>query len=184
MTAPPPPQPAIGDAVTPENLADLTSAGVGARSLKTRNPLYYNSLLDRHTRHCYMCKRNVKKHLVDGGFLSREGVVYPSREELAEANRFNRLRREQEEMLREVERREAGRLRRLKRAARVGEVVLTSDGIVELKPCHFCGNTSHTVPPLMCPCEACPESLMAARGHYPPNSGTHRQKETIRAKVS
>lgn len=181
MNAPPLLRSVTGDATSLATLSP-SSAEVGARSLKTHDPLYYNSLLDRHTRRCYMCKRNVKNHLVGGGFLSREGVVYPSREELTEANRFNRLRREQEEMLREVERREAGRLRRLKRAAGVGEVMFTSDGVVELKPCRFCGNPSHVVPPLMCPREVCPGSLMAVRGHYPPNIETRPQKGIPRGK--
>ena len=107
------------------------TAEFGTRSLKIRNPLYYNSLLDTHTKR-YRCRDSVRSHLVRAGFLSRQGLAYPSREELLETSRQCRLRRQQKDVLRGAEKREGKRLQRLRVAAGVGRVLFTSDGIVDL----------------------------------------------------
>ena len=58
--------------------------------MKDKNPLYYNSLVGKHTSK-YMQKADVKKHLHQMGFCAVDGTVYPTRQEQIEANHVNHL---------------------------------------------------------------------------------------------
>lgn len=103
---------------------------VGANSLKSGQPLYYNSLLDSNIKK-YREKPSVKKHLYNQGCTSREGSVYPTTLELIEATRVERLdRQKQAALLQQIEKRER-QLVRLNQRAKCNSVLYTKYGAVE-----------------------------------------------------
>ncbi len=105
--------------------------------MKAKDPLYYNSLADKHTTK-YVEKPAVKKHLHTMGLTAVDGTVYPTREEQFEANRINRLYEERQDMLCKLVMREQSHLCHLRRSARAGELMFTKNGVFETNPCDDC----------------------------------------------
>ena len=164
--------------------SDPRSIMTAVQHLKTSDPLYYNSLVDNHTKR-HLTKRAVKHYLHKCGFLGDDGNVYPTREEQMEANRAYRLLEEREAILRKVEIRERGRLERLKRAARAGDITFTRDGIFETKPCYTC-DVYHRVASISSTSQPCPGSLLGKFNHQQlaPIPEQYRIKSKTALKVS
>ena len=141
------------------NKKEADGLSTAVHSLKDSEPLYYNSLVDEHTKR-HLTKPSVKQHLEKHGFIAKDGTVYPTQQEQIEANRANRLLEEKEAILQKVEGRERARMERLRQMARAGDIVFTKDGIVETKPCGLC-NSYHKVGSLLSPTEPCPGSQLA-----------------------
>ena len=129
--------------------------------MKDKNPLYYNSLVDKHTSK-YMQKADVKKHLHQMGFTAVDGTVYPTRQEQIEANRVNRLLEESQAMLRKLDMREQSRLRRLGKAARAGELTFTKNGVYEADLCDDC-HVYHKLASKLNITSPCPSSYLGRR---------------------
>ena len=142
-----------------EDWREADGLSTAVHSLKKSEPLYYNSLVDEHTKR-HLTKPSVKQHLEKHGFIAKDGTVYPTQQEQIEANRANRLLEEKEAVLLKVEERERARMERLRQMARAGDIVFTKDGIVETKLCCLC-NSYHKVGSLLSPTEPCPGSQLA-----------------------
>ena len=138
---------------------DKNAVATAMRYLKEVDPLYYNSLVDKHTKG-YRNKPPIKSHLQKYGYLAEDGKVYPTRREQLEANKISRIVREREAMVTQLEIREKERLERLKRAARAGKIAFTPEGIFETKPCAVCPSVYHKVPSIMEPENPCPGSCL------------------------
>lgn len=156
----------------PRSEADSLSTAI--RSLKMSDPLYYNSLVDKHTKR-HLTRPSVKIHFEKCGFIAKDGTVYPTRREQIEANRANRLLEEKEAILLKVEERERARMERLRKMARAGDVVFTKEGIVEAKPCSLC-HSYHKIASLLSPPEPCPGSQLAKYATLDPLPATYRSK--------
>ncbi len=138
---------------------DLGSTATAVHQLKVYDPLYYNSLVDKNTKK-HLTKPTVHQHLHYQGLVSKDGTVHPTRQEQVEANRTYRFQEEREALLLKVEAREQARLRRLRKAARAGDITFTRDGIYETKPCYTC-KVKHKVASITNPIEPCPGSRLA-----------------------
>ena len=152
-----------------------TELSGGYLSMKAKNPLYYNSLVDKHTSK-YMQKADVKKHLHQMGFTAVDGTVYPTRQEQIEANRVNHLLEEGQAMLRKLDVREQSRLRRLGKAARAGELTFTKDGVYEADFCQDC-HVYHKMASRLHMDSPCPSSYLGRR------QVKQREKDKLTAKV-
>jgi len=144
------------------------------------DPLYYNSLVDKHTKR-HLTRPSVKIHFEKCGFIAKDGTVYPTRREQIEANRANRLLEEKEAILLKVEERERARMERLRKMARAGDVVFTKEGIVEAKPCSLC-HSYHKIASLLSPPEPCPGSQLAKYATLDPLPATYRSKTSRKHK--
>ena len=88
--------------------------------LKAADPLYYNSLIDKHTR-SYRTKPEIKKGLLKSGCLAKDGSVCMNKSEKVEVKRAIRMIEEREAKMLQLEAREQERIKRLKQVVSFGE---------------------------------------------------------------
>lgn len=135
------------------------STATVVKHLQASDPLYYNSLVDKDIWR-YFKKPTVHRHLLKRGIVTKDGTACPTRQERIVTNRTYRFQEDQEALLLRVEAREQARLQRLRRAARVGDITFTREGVFETKPCSTCG-VKHKVASISSPIEPCPGSRLA-----------------------
>lgn len=140
---------------------------VAIKYLKAADPLYYNSLVDKNISKHFR-KRAVRQHLMQHGYMARDGTIFLTQQERIAANAGNRFERSCQEALRKVQDRERERLRRLRLAYKNGDIAMSPLGdYVETQPCAIC-MVSHPVTLHLMDFAPCPGSVQNKYFHHPP----------------
>lgn len=155
---------------------------VAIKYLKAADPLYYNSLVDKNISKHFK-KRAVRQHLMQHGYMAKDGTIFLTQQERIAANAGNRLERSCQEALRKVQDRERERLRRLRLAYKNGDIAMNTLGdYVETKPCSLC-MVSHPVTLHLMDFSPCPGSVQNKYFHHPPVTQPAQSKPVPRPKV-
>lgn len=98
-----------------QSKADKNAIMSALHAMKAADPLYYNSLIDRHTK-SYRTKPVVMKNLLKNGVITDDGTLRMNKNEKTEVRRAVRMIEEREAKMQLLEVRKQERTKRLKQS--------------------------------------------------------------------